>query len=73
VSTRAPGGARGRAVNIGPKERRKRLVIGVVMLVAGFGGLGALIAVGAAPAWRLALFVPFWAAALGYFQSWEGT
>ena len=73
MATVTPGGARKRTLNIGPKERRKRLIIGLVMLIAGFGGLGVLIATGVGPAWRVGLFLPFWLAALGYFQAWEGT
>jgi hypothetical protein len=59
--------------NIGPQGRRRRLVIGFVMLVAGFGGLAGLIALGTPLWWRLGLFLPFWAGALGYFQAREGT
>ena len=62
-----------RAANIGPRERRKRLLTGAVVLIVGFAGLGVLIGAGLHPAWRLGLFVPFWLAALGYFQARERT
>jgi hypothetical protein len=59
--------------NIGPRERRKRLVFGVAMLIVGFGGLLVLIAFEAPLTWRAALFAPFWLAALGYYQARERT
>jgi hypothetical protein len=65
--------AAGRAANIGPKERRLRLVIGVVMLLVAFAGLVGLIRLGVHPAWRVVLFLPFWLAALGYLQARERT
>jgi hypothetical protein len=54
--------------NISPSERRKRLVFGVIPLVIGLAILVALIAIGAARWWRLALLPLFWAAAIGFFQ-----
>lgn len=56
-------------VNIGPREQRKRLVVGIVMLGVGTGGAVALVAAGAPVWWRIGLFLPFWAAALGVFQA----
>jgi len=62
-----------RIANIGPAERRKRRCFGHV-------GLGISIAIGAAlilgpvaRPWRLALFVPLFVAALGYFQDRDRT
>jgi hypothetical protein len=59
--------------NIGPRERRRRLVFGLVMLVIGFGGLATLLVLQVDLAWRAVLFLPFWLAALGYFQSRAST
>ena len=59
--------------NIGPRERRKRLLMGAGALAA--GGLIALgmIAAGAPRAWRIGLFFPLWMGALGIFQAREKT
>jgi hypothetical protein len=55
--------------NIGPHERRSRLLFGAgglaVAVVLGI----ALVAAGASRPWRLALFLPLWLAALGFFQA----
>jgi uncharacterized membrane protein HdeD (DUF308 family) len=54
--------------NISPKERRRRLVSGGVMLAAGLAVLAGLLAFGVSFWWRLGLF-PFMAgAASGFFQ-----
>ena len=60
-------------MNLGPKETRKRLVMGVVMLAAGVGIAFALIFAGTPRWWRLVVFFPFWMAALGFFQAKEKT
>ena len=65
--------SRGSAANIGPRERRKRTLMGVVMLIVAVGALAGLAATGVHRAWRLALFVPFWLAALGWFQARQRT
>ena len=57
-----------RSANIGPEERRKRLVSGVVMFVVSVAVLAALVASGAGRWWRLVLFPLFWGAAVGFFQ-----
>jgi hypothetical protein len=59
--------------NIGPHERKKRLLIGSVILAA-----AAVIAASLAfspidKAWRLLAFVPFWAGATSLFQVYEKT
>jgi hypothetical protein len=59
--------------NIGPRERRKRMVLGVVGLVAGATVGITLIVIGASALWRLALFVPFWMGASGILQAKEKT
>jgi hypothetical protein len=61
------------AVNIGPRERRKRLASGVVLLVVA-GGLAAfLLTTGASRLWRLSLFLPLWASGAGFFQAFDKT
>ena len=60
-------------MNLGPKETRRRLVMGVVMLAAGIGIAVVLILTGSPRWWRLVLFFPFWMAALGFFQAKEKT
>jgi len=59
--------------NIGFRERRKRMRFGVMLLVAGGLGAAVLAASGADRSWRLVLFLPFWAGALGVFQAREKT
>ncbi len=60
-------------VNIGPRESRKRLFMGSLMLVVGIGLAAALISVGVDRWWRVFLFFPFWMGALGLFQAQEKT
>jgi hypothetical protein len=59
--------------NIGPGERRKRVALAVVSLGVSAAATLALVVSGAPRAWRLGLFFPLWAAALGYFQAREKT
>ena len=59
--------------NIGPRERRKRRNAGIIFFAVALVILAALLAGGAARPWRLLLFLPFWVAALGYFQAREKT
>jgi hypothetical protein len=54
--------------NIGPRERRRRLVGGVVFLVIAACVAGCLVWFEAPRSWRLLVFLPAWAAALGIFQ-----
>ncbi len=59
--------------NIGPRERRKRRLMGIAALLAGAGLAFALVATDA-PRWaRLFVFLPVWLAALGLFQAREKT
>jgi len=62
-----------RVANIGPRERRRRLRFGLA--AGGFSFIAAvlLIASEASPHWRLALVVPLFLAALGYFQARDRT
>jgi hypothetical protein len=62
-----------RVVNIGQRERRKRLVFGFAAL-----GVGAVIAlllilIDAPLVWRIPLFLLFFVGALGVFQAREKT
>jgi hypothetical protein len=54
--------------NISTRERRKRLVSGVIMFVISLAVLAALVASGASRWWRLALYLLFAGAASGFFQ-----
>ncbi len=56
--------------NISPRERRKRLVGGLIQFVVALAILAALIATGADRVWRLGLLFLFWGAATGFFQ-WQ--
>jgi hypothetical protein len=65
-----PPGATGEqcVTNIGPAERRIRLMAGVVGMALGLAGLAGLLRLGADRWWRLALLPVFWGAAVGFFQ-----
>lgn len=61
------------AINIGPRERRKRRVLGMVALTVGVG-LAFLLVIMQAPRWsRAVIFFPVWIAGLGLIQSREKT
>lgn len=61
------------AINIGPREVRKRRLMGIISLAAG-GGLAFLSVVLETPRWsRLIVFFPIWIAGLGLFQAREKT
>jgi hypothetical protein len=61
------------AVNIGPLERRKRRLLGIVALTVGVGVAFILVVYGA-PRWsRLVVFFPVWMAGLGLLQAREKT
>jgi len=60
-----------RAINIGPREERKRRLMGIAALTVGIG-LAFVLVVFSAPRWsRLAVFFPIWMAGLGLFQARE--
>ena len=59
--------------NIGTRERRKRLVFGIAVLIAALIIYGLLVYIHASLVWRLPLFLLFYAGALGYFQSRDKT
>lgn len=59
--------------NIGPGERRKRLVAGIGMLAVSLAvGMG-LIVTDVPRWWRIGLLLPFWLGALGLFEARERT
>ncbi len=60
-------------INIGSRERRKRLVMGIVMLA--LGAVFALVFIkSSSPSWwRLVAFILFWLGALGIFQARDYT
>jgi hypothetical protein len=61
------------AINIGPRERLKRRVMGVVALLFGAGLAFWLITAGT-PRWsRIVIFFPLWIAGLGLIQAREKT
>jgi hypothetical protein len=61
------------AINIGPREVRKRRLMGIIALAAGVG-LAFLSVVMETPRWsRLIVFFPIWIAGLGLFQAREKT
>jgi len=59
--------------NIGPRERRKRLVAGIVMSAITLGVAVACILAGLPRFWRAITILPAWIAALGFFQVRENT
>jgi len=54
--------------NIGPAERAKRRQSGLVGILASIVLMVTLVAIGAPRGWRLSVFIPVSAAALGYLQ-----
>jgi hypothetical protein len=61
------------AGNIGPRERRKRRLMGIVALALAVG-IAFILIVYDAPRWaRLVIFLPAWIAGLGLLQSREKT
>jgi hypothetical protein len=62
-----------RVANIGPKERHKRLVSGLVLLAASVIIAAAMMAGSISRGWRVLLFLPLWGAALGVFQASDST
>lgn len=59
--------------NIGPRERRRRMRFGAVLLTAGAALAVLLVVIDAHRLWRLVLCLPFWAGALGVLQAREKT
>jgi hypothetical protein len=59
--------------NIGPRERQKRLVFGVTALFVSLVISAIFVIEGVRPVWRLTLFIPLFAGALGFFQARDRT
>jgi len=55
--------------NIGPRERRKRRVLGIVSLTVAVAIAFVLVAYGVPRWWRLVVFFPLWLAGLGLLQA----
>src|ERR1044072_4579334 len=60
-------------INIGPRERRKRRLLGIVALTVGVALAFVLIVYDAPRAARAVIFFPIWMAGLGLLQSREKT
>ncbi len=54
--------------NISPRERQRRLIGGILLLIITLAILATLIALGVDRWWRLPLLLLFWGAATGFFQ-----
>jgi hypothetical protein len=59
--------------NIGPRGARLRQIGGVVALGFGIALVAGLVWSGLPRTWRALAFVPFWLAALGFFQARDRT
>ena len=59
--------------NIGPKETRKRLLIGVAMLATGVVLAIIFTRAGVSRGWYSTLFLPFWMGTLGISQARKKT
>lgn len=55
--------------NIGPRGRRRRVLIGAAALATGVVILVGMLLIDIDRGWRALLFVPFWAGALGVLQA----
>jgi hypothetical protein len=59
--------------NIGPKQRRQRLMFGIYTFAAALVMLGVMLVMRLDFWWRLPLFVPFVLATSGYYQARDRT
>jgi type IV secretory pathway VirB3-like protein len=59
--------------NIGPKETRKRLIMGVAMLAMGVVMAVIFTHAGVSRGWYSVLFLPFWMGTLGISQARKKT
>ena len=64
---------RAELANIGPKETRKRLLMGVAMLAMGVVMAVIFTHVGVSRGWYAVLFLPFWMGTLGISQARKKT
>lgn len=55
--------------NIGPRERRKRVVIGALSLAVALGLYALLVVLEVGPIWRLPLFLPIWLWLLAWLEA----
>ena len=63
----------GGLANIGPAGRRRRRILGAIIIAVGLAMVAAFIAARAVPGWVLVAFVPFLVGALGLIQARERT
>jgi len=61
------------AENIGPAERRARIIMGTGSLIVGLAVGAVLAAKGVSRWWRILLILPFYNAVLGFLQARERT
>jgi len=59
--------------NIGPRQRRRRMLAGVVSFAVAAAIFAALAATGVHRWWRLVLCLPLYVAAAGWFQARDKT
>jgi hypothetical protein len=59
--------------NIGPRERRKRLVFGIAALAVSIVISFLFVYARVRPVYRLPLFIPLFVGALGFFQARDRT
>ena len=59
--------------NIGPKERRRRVLFGLQGVAIGLVSAAVMLALGVEWYWRLSLFLIFAPAMFGFFQAFERT
>jgi hypothetical protein len=64
---------RGCIPNIGPRQRRRRLIGGAGLLALGAIAAALLLGFGAQRAWRILVLLPVWGGALGLLQVREKT
>jgi hypothetical protein len=62
-----------RIANIGPRERRRRLVFGIAALAVSIVISFLFVYAGVRPLYRLPLFIPLFVGALGFFQARDRT
>lgn len=60
---------RGMVCNIGPGERRQRMIFGVVLIQLAILAWALLLAFGLDQAWRLVLLIPLWLGFMGIGQA----
>ena len=62
------------AININNKEVAKRRLIGIVMALAALAvAVGLILSDDISRWWRCVVFLPAWAAALGFLQAYHST